>query len=83
KVQLVFEESQATTLFNEGEIVYCKYGDMEGKEAIFSLLAKQKGTFTYTKGLSVEEKKFPVLGGFMGLVMEGLRRIDEEQGDED
>lgn len=79
KVQFTFDASQALTLFNEGEIVHCQYGELEGKEAIFSLLAKQKGSFTYTKGLSVEEQKLPVLGGFMGLVMEGLRRIDEEQ----
>ena len=79
KVQFTFDACQALTLFNEGEIVHCQYGDLEGKEAIFSLLAKQKGAFTYTKGLSQEEKKLPVLGGFMGLVMEGLRRIDEEQ----
>ncbi|MCI5143803.1 MAG: DUF4388 domain-containing protein, partial [Candidatus Electrothrix sp. ATG1] len=84
KVQIVFDKCQALTLFNEGEIVSCKYGELEGKEAIFSLLAKQKGQFTYTKGLSAEEKELPVLGGFMGLIMEGLRRIDEEQGgDED
>ncbi|RWX42783.1 hypothetical protein VT99_14411, partial [Candidatus Electrothrix marina] len=56
-------------------------GELEGKEAVFSLLAKQKGLFTYTKGLSAEEKELPVLGGFMGLIMEGLRRIDEEQGE--
>ncbi|WP_446010288.1 cyclic nucleotide-binding domain-containing protein [Candidatus Electrothrix sp.] len=79
KVQFTFDASQALTLFNEGEIVYCQYGELEGKEAIFSLLAKQKGSFVYTKGLTQEEKKLPVLGGFMGLVMEGLRRIDEEQ----
>jgi CRP-like cAMP-binding protein len=79
QVQFVFDDCQALTQFNEGEIVYCKYGELEGKEAIFSLLAKQKGQFTYIKGISVEEKKLPVLGGFMGLIMEGLRRIDEEQ----
>jgi CRP/FNR family transcriptional regulator, cyclic AMP receptor protein len=45
---------------------------------------QQRGRFTYTKGLTAEEKQLPVLGGFMGLVMEGLQRIDEEQeiGDE-
>ncbi|MCI5148005.1 MAG: DUF4388 domain-containing protein [Candidatus Electrothrix sp. MAN1_4] len=79
RVQFTFDACQALTLFNEGEIVYCQYGNLEGKEAIFSLLAKQKGSFVYTKGLSQEEKKLPVLGGFMGLVMEGLRRLDEEQ----
>ncbi len=81
RVQFTFDACKAVTLFNEGEIVCCQYNELEGKEAIFSLLAKQKGSFTYTKGLSAEEKGLPVLGGFMGLVMEGLRRIDEEQGE--
>jgi hypothetical protein len=82
-VDFVFGECQARTLFNEGEIVYCKYGEQEGKNAIFALLAKQNGQFTYTKGLSDQEKELPVLGGFMGLIMEGLRRIDEEGEDEE
>jgi CRP-like cAMP-binding protein len=81
RVQFTFDACKAVTLFNEGEIVYCQYDELEGKEAIFSLLAKQKGSFIYSKGLSAEEKRLPVLGGFMGLVMEGLRRIDEEQGE--
>ncbi|MCI5178020.1 MAG: DUF4388 domain-containing protein [Candidatus Electrothrix sp. AW3_4] len=79
KVQFTFDTCQALTFFNEGEIVHCQYGELQGKEAIFSLLAKQKGSFIYTKGLSAKEKELPVLGGFMGLIMEGLRRIDEEQ----
>jgi CRP-like cAMP-binding protein len=79
KVSFVFDECLAVTLFNEGEIVFCRYGEQEGKDAFFSLLTKQKGQFTYTKGLSCEEEKLPVLGGFMGLIMEGLRRLDEEQ----
>jgi uncharacterized repeat protein (TIGR04076 family) len=79
RVHFTFDTCKAVTLFNEGEIVYCQHAELEGKEAIFSLLAKQKGSFTYTKGLAAEEKELPVLGGFMGLVMEGLRRIDEEQ----
>ncbi|MCI5132864.1 MAG: DUF4388 domain-containing protein [Candidatus Electrothrix sp. EH2] len=83
KVQFIFDDYPAVTFFNEGEIVFCEYGESEGKEAIFSLLAKQKGSFTYVKGLSGEEKKLPVLGGFMGLVMEGLRRLDEEQEEQD
>ena len=80
KISFVFEQGQAVTLFNEGELVYCNYNELKGKEAFFSLLARAKGQFTYTKGLTREEKKLPVLGGFMGLIMEGLQRIDEEQG---
>ncbi len=83
KVNFIFEECQAVTLFNEGEIVYCKYAEEEGKNAIFSLLAKEKGLFTYTKELADQEKKLPVLGGFMGLIMEGLRRIDEKEDNQE
>jgi len=66
-------------LFHEGEIVSCACGAQKGKDAFFTILVQQRGRFTYTKGLTEEEKQLPVLGGFMGLVMEGLQRIDEEQ----
>ncbi len=75
-----FEQGQGLVLFHEGEVIYCKHNKHEGKDAFFSLLVQQKGRFTYTKGLSEKEETFPVLGGFMGLVMEGLQRIDEEGG---
>ncbi len=78
KVDFVFAEGKAQVLFHAGEIVYCKCGKYEGKEAIFYILTKCDGQFAYTKGLFEEEKELPVLGGFMGLIMEGLRRIDEE-----
>ncbi|CAK8718913.1 Cyclic nucleotide-binding domain-containing protein [Candidatus Electrothrix laxa] len=83
KVDFIFEECKALILFNAGEIVYCKCGEHEGKNAIFYILARRGGHFSYTKGLSEEEKKLPVLGGFMGLIMEGLRRIDEKEAGEE
>ena len=82
KVSLLFPTGRATVLFNEGEIVSAVYGDLDDKEALFALLAKNQGTFTYTSGLSEEDHELPVIGGFMGLIMEGLRRIDEEDEDE-
>jgi hypothetical protein len=82
KVDFIFDECKALVLFNAGEIVFCKCSDHEGKNAIFNILAKQDGQFAYTKGISEEEKELPVLGGFMGLIMEGLRRIDEKEAAE-
>jgi CRP-like cAMP-binding protein len=79
KVDLLFTSGRATLLFNEGEIVRVTYGSLDGKEALFALLAKRQGTFTYTSGLSEQDRELPVLGGFMGLIMEGLRRLDEEE----
>ncbi len=78
KVDLIFSTDRAVILFNEGEIVRVRFGKLDDKEALFALLAKRKGTFTYTSDLSKQDKELPVIGGFMGLIMEGLRRIDEE-----
>ncbi|WP_417911039.1 cyclic nucleotide-binding domain-containing protein [Candidatus Electronema sp. PJ] len=79
RVIFTLDGGEGIALFNEGEIVACNYRGLEGKDAFFDLLVQQNGRFTYIKGLTVEEKKLQVLGGFMGLVMEGLQRIDEEQ----
>ena len=79
KVQLVLDDGSAGITFNEGELVKVHYKELTGKEAFFALLAKGEGNFTYTSGLSSEEKELPVLGGFMGLIMEGMRRVDEQE----
>jgi CRP-like cAMP-binding protein len=79
RVQLVFADGQAEVAFHEGELVKTAYKNLAGKEAFFSILARNEGNFTYTSGLSAEEKELPVIGGFMGLIMEGMRRMDEGQ----
>ena len=35
------------------------------------------GTFTFISGLNEEEKGLPLVGGFMGLIIEGMQQIDE------
>lgn len=79
RVQLVLDDGNALVVFNEGELVATQYRSVNGKEAFFALLAKGEGSFTYTSGLSPEEKVLPVIGGFMGLIMEGMRRVDEQE----
>lgn len=79
KVQLIFDEGSAVVGFNEGELVKAQYKEYTEKEAFFALLAKGEGSFTYTSGLSTEEKELSVIGGFMGLIMEGMRRMDERE----
>ncbi|WP_339133448.1 MAG: cyclic nucleotide-binding domain-containing protein [Candidatus Electrothrix sp. GW3-4] len=83
KVDFIFDGCKGGVLFNAGEIVFCKCDRYEGKNAVFHILAKQDGQFFYSKGLSEEERQLPVLGGFMGLIMEGLRRIDENEAIEE
>jgi uncharacterized repeat protein (TIGR04076 family) len=79
KVQFILDDGSAVITFNEGELIKVHYKELTGKEAFFTLLAKGEGTFTYTSGITSEDKELPVLGGFMGLIMEGMRRVDEQE----
>ncbi len=78
RVDLILEGGKAIVVFYEGELLKVTYGNKHGKEAFFDILSKTEGTFTYTSGISEQEKALPVIRGFMGLIMEGMRRIDED-----
>ncbi|MGD9947619.1 MAG: cyclic nucleotide-binding domain-containing protein [Desulfobulbus sp.] len=78
KIQLSLDDGNAEVVFNEGELIKTAYKNLSEKDAFFALLAKSDGNFTYTSGLNDTEKQLPVIGGFMGLVMEGMRRVDEQ-----
>ena len=79
KAQLVLDDGNAVVCFNEGELIKASFNGLRDKEAFFALLAKGEGSFTYTSGITAEEKELPVIGGFMGLIMEGMRRIDDKE----
>ncbi|WP_028583486.1 cyclic nucleotide-binding domain-containing protein [Desulfogranum mediterraneum] len=79
QVDLIFADGRGQVLFHEGELVQALYNNHAGKEAFFAILARSEGEFTYTSGISEQAKELPAIGGFMGLVMEGMRRIDEQQ----
>jgi CRP-like cAMP-binding protein len=76
-VELELSDGKAIVYFSEGELVYAEYRDMIGKEAFFSLLGFTSGRFIYTPGIPDDAEGFDVIGGFMGLVMEGMQRLDE------
>lgn len=77
-VQLILDEGKAAVLFKEGEIVYARFLDLRNRDALFALLNIKSGRFTYTKGVPPEFENLPPIGGFIGLLMEGLQKIDEE-----
>jgi len=76
-VELVCEKGKAELFFNEGEIVHARCGSLEGKEAVYTILGFTRGQFTYKRGLSEKLKSLPPVGGFIGMIMEGVQRIDE------
>ncbi|MFV0436752.1 MAG: DUF4388 domain-containing protein [Desulfopila sp.] len=70
------EGSRATLAFNEGELVFARVDELDGEEAFFRVLTKKSGRFKFSQDLPVKYKKNSVIGGFMGLIMEGMRRLD-------
>ena len=77
KLNLESEEKRAMILFNEGELVHAEIDDLSGKEAFYEILAIENGRFNFGQGLTMGEKSFDVIGGFMGMLMEGMQRLDD------
>lgn len=79
RIELILDDAKATIQFSEGEFIKVRYKDLINKEALFALFAKKSGHFSYTKGISIELENAPPFGGFMGLIMEGVQRADEQE----
>ncbi len=78
RLTLEVGEKKAYLLFNEGELVYAMYSGREGKEAFYKALAITDGRFKFVHGLTKSEMELDIVGGFMGMLMEGMKRIDDE-----
>lgn len=77
RLNIEVEEKRAVIMFNEGELVYAEFKGMVGKEAFYQILALNSGRFKFSQGLTENEKRRDVVGGFMGMLMEGMRRLDD------
>lgn len=72
------DDTKGALLFNNGELVWAVHETMAGKTAFFSLLGRNDGSFNFVAGLDPKEMSLPVIGEFMGLIMEGMQRLDEQ-----
>jgi len=78
-VDIVLGQDRGMVFFREGEIIYARYLKFRNKDAVYELLGAKSGHFSYTKGIPEVLDKVPPLGGFMGLMMEGMQKLDEGQ----
>ncbi len=72
----------ARVSFREGCVINAQYGKKSNQSAIFTMLKEKEGRYTFTTGLTPEEMKAAEIGDFMGLLMEGIKRVDEGSGEE-
>ena len=64
--------------FREGCLINASYGAWRNEEAIFKILAEKKGHYRFTTGLLPQDMRAAEIGDFMSLLMEGVKRVDEE-----
>lgn len=76
---LHFAEGQGKVAFREGCIINAEYAALKSEEAIFKILGQKKGIYRFTSGLTPKDMRAAEIGDFMMLLMEGVKRIDEEQ----
>jgi hypothetical protein len=66
--------------FREGAIIGAKFMEHENKEAVFALLRENQGRFNFVNGIPSSLLEVEEIGDFMMLLMEGIKRMDEEEG---
>ncbi|MGD9948794.1 MAG: DUF4388 domain-containing protein [Desulfobulbus sp.] len=76
---LEFEQGSARVTFREGGLLAARFDDLDNQEAIYAMLSEKKGTFYFIPGLPDALMKTREIGDFMMILMEGLRRLDEEE----
>ncbi len=77
-VRLEFPEGPGFAVFRDGEFIRASYKKDTGLPAIFAMLAEKEGTFHFEEGLAAEDSGRDQLGNFMMILMEGMRKVDEE-----
>ncbi len=64
--------------FREGCLINACYGEWRNEEAVFKIIAEKTGRYRFTSGLLPQEMRAAEIGDFMSLLMEGVKRVDEE-----
>jgi CRP/FNR family transcriptional regulator, cyclic AMP receptor protein len=77
RLSLILPGGTARVAFRQGELVGATYKKKSGKAAFFDLMLENEGRFKFHPELSEKEKNAPVIGTFMEMLLEGLRRMDE------
>jgi len=77
-LSLDLPQGPASVSFLDGAIVVANYDGKRGQDAVFAVLAEKDGVYNFTNGLPSQMMEESAIGDFMMLLMEGVRRSDEE-----
>ena len=77
RLSLSLPDGAATLSFRQGELVRAEYNGDKGKEAFFRILTEKEGRFKFTPKITEEDQTAKQIGTFMELLLDGLKRLDE------
>lgn len=67
---------EGSVYFADGEVVHAELGSKIGEEAVYELLGWEDGEFELEMGIPASERT--ITTGWSGLLLEGMRRLDEQ-----
>lgn len=79
QVEFTFASGKATLDFVEGEVIAAHYHDKTGIDAFHLIVLEQEGAFVFASYPPGSRGTPHPIAGFMGMLMEGLRLLDEKQ----
>ena len=75
--------SQAALCFDDGELIHAEIDGITGENAFYACLRIKDGTFKFASGLPPSLQGKEIIGGFMALILEGMKQLDDESDDEE
>ena len=78
KLTFTLPSGSAELAFRRGELVTAVYNEKVGKEAFYDVIKEKEGQFKFHSKLSASDMNAPVMGSITEMLLEGLRKIDEE-----
>ena len=79
KLLLDMDGGSARVTFRDGGIIAARFEELDNQEAIFGLMAEKRGHFRFLPGLPSPLMNAREIGDFMMILMEGLKRLDEDE----
>lgn len=80
RVEIKHGRQKATLFFNNGNLVHATLGDLHGEDAVYRVLTWEEGSFD--SQTEVEAPEVSITRGWSSLLLEGARRLDEAQEDQ-
>ena len=71
------QDGQASIFFADGNVVHAVLGSQIGEEVVYELLTWEDGEFELEMEMDVPTLERTITVGWSGLLLEGMRRIDE------